>query len=113
MTSRTKDGVAAVLAGVPVVLVPVESGTHVRRDDHSTVLGGGTPMPLQTDAPDSLIAVTVAGGWWPWHLVCQHLRGLTGCPDGVLVDSIDARRYLVSGSGGQMIVERVSRNRNG
>lgn len=104
-----EDVVGAVLAGLPVVRLPMESGTRVRRSDHSTVLSGGVPMPLQTDAPDNDIALTVVAGWWPWHLVVQHLRVpvLTRCPDRIIVDRIDARRRLVTGPGGQMVVERV------
>jgi len=111
MTVRVEDVVTEVLAGLPVVRLPLESGTHVRRHDHSTRLTTGDPMPLQTDAPDSAVALTVVGGWWPLHLLCQHLRGLTGCPDGIAVDRIDDRRHLVTGPGGQMVVERVSRRR--
>lgn len=113
MTMRdvTALTVEPVLAGVPVVRLPVESGTHVRRSDHSTVLTTGDPMPLQTDAPADHAALNAVGGWWPWHLVCQHLRVpmLTGCPDGITVDRIDGRRHLATGPGGQVVVERVSR----
>lgn len=111
MRTQAVDGVDAVLAGVPVVYFPVEDGTHVRRSDHTTVLRDGTPMPLQTDAPDS--AVADCGGWWPLHLLHQHLRGRTACPPGIHTDPLDqvGRRWLVTGPGGQIVVERVSRHR--
>lgn len=113
MTVRVEDVVGEVTAGLPVVMVPIESGTHVRRHDHSTVLSTGDPMPLSTDAPDHPVALAVVGGWWPWHLTCQHLRVpvLTRRPDGITVDRLDARRHLVTGPGGQMIVARVSLRR--
>jgi hypothetical protein len=99
MSVHLEDLLTKALAGAPVVHLPVESGTHVRRHDHSTVLRTGSPLPLQTDAPDSAAAVVVCGGWWPWHLLVQHLRvpGLTRCPAGITLDRIDGRRHLVTG----------------
>lgn len=100
-----------VLTGLPVVGLPWGHGAHVRRSDHSTRLSTGDPMPLQTDAPDHPVALAVVGGWWPWHLLVQHLRVpvLTGCQDGVTVDRVHDGRWLVTGPSGQMIIERVSR----
>lgn len=113
MTTQTHAQQAAAV-GVPTVGLPWGHGTHVRRSDHSTVLSTGEPIPLQTDAPESALALATLGGWWPWHRLCQAIRVpvLTGLPDGITAEDLGDGRWLVTGpAGGRMIVQRISRSR--
>jgi len=97
---------------LPVVGLPWGHGVdyrEVRTDERCT--RAGTPLVLLTESPDSDVARQVCGGHWDWHLLAQHLRVpvVADLPDGMSVDRVDDCRLIVSGPGGQMIVERVSR----
>lgn len=110
MTAQTHA--QQILAGIPTVGLPWGHG------DRRQVVSGqttrdGWPIMIGTDSPDAPAAITVCGGVWPWHLLCQAIRVpvLAGLPDGITVEDLadDGRRLLVTGPGGRIIIERGRR----